>query len=113
MSLWRVRITMSSDPRSQELLTAALAKQRVWALLPPSEDSGETGEVIIELPRDESFGALLSDLHMISPRVFVSSVTEAQLPVRARSEQARDEGLAEPALIAVGRPAPLGYQSPV
>jgi hypothetical protein len=84
MSLWRVRIAMSADPRSQELLMAALANQRVWALLPPtegvsenvSENSDGTGEVIIELPRDESLGTILSDLHQISPQVFVSSVTE-------------------------------------
>ncbi len=76
MSLWRVRITMSADPQSQALLTAALAKQRVWALLPPPDDTDGTGEVIFELPRDESLGTLLSDLHMISPQVFVGCVTE-------------------------------------
>ena len=29
MSLWRIRIAMSDDPRSQELLTEALAGQRI------------------------------------------------------------------------------------
>jgi hypothetical protein len=74
MSLWRIRITMSDDPNSQALLTEALAEQRVWALLMSPRDTGIAGDVIIELPRDDGLGALLSDLHMISPQVFVSSV---------------------------------------
>jgi hypothetical protein len=74
MSLWRIRITMSDDPNSQALLTEALAEQRVWALLMSPRDTGITGDVIIELPRDDGLGALLSELHMISPQVFVSSV---------------------------------------
>lgn len=75
MSLWRVRLAMPTDPQSHALLTAALARQRVWAMPSPADDSDITDEVIIELPRDESLGRLLSDLHMISPQVFVSSVT--------------------------------------
>jgi hypothetical protein len=76
MSLWRIRITMPDDPHSQALLTAALADQRVWALVPPPGDTDTTGDVIIELPRDDRLGALLNDLHMISPHVFVSSVDQ-------------------------------------
>lgn len=76
MSLWRIRITMPDDPHSQALLTAALADQRVWALVPPPGDADTTGDVIIELPRDDRLGALLNDLHMISPHVFVSSVEQ-------------------------------------
>jgi hypothetical protein len=72
MSLWRIQITMSDDPYSQEMLTAALAEQRVWALLRSQRDTEVTGDVIIELPRDDGLGALLSKLHMISPQVFVS-----------------------------------------
>ena len=72
MSLWRIQITMSDDLYSQEMLTAALAEQRVWALLRSQRDTEMTGDVIIELPHDDGLGALLSKLHMISPQVFVS-----------------------------------------
>jgi hypothetical protein len=68
---------MPDDPHSQALLTAALADQRVWALVPPPGDTDTTGDVIIELPRDDRLGALLNDLHVISPHVFVSSVDQA------------------------------------
>ena len=74
MSLWRVRIAMSDDPASEALLTAALARQRISAHPPPARDSSEPGDVIIDLPRDDRLGALLNDLHQISPQVFVSSV---------------------------------------
>ena len=84
MSLWRVRITMSDDPHSQALLTAALAGQRVWALLMVPRDTEMTGDVIIELPQDEGLGALLSELHMISPQVFVSSADRPPSPAIAR-----------------------------
>jgi hypothetical protein len=76
MSLWRIQITMSDDPYSQEMLTAALAEQRVWALLRSQRDTDVTGDVIIELPRDDGLGALLSKLRMISPQVFVSSADQ-------------------------------------
>ena len=75
MSLWRVRVTMSDDPASQELLTAALARQAISAQPSAAHESNSLGDVIIELPRDDRLGALLSDLHQISPQVFVSSVS--------------------------------------
>ena len=84
MSLWRIRITMSDDPNSQALLAEALAQQRVWALLISPRDTEMTGDVIIELPRDDGLGALLSDLHMISPQVFVSSVDRPPSLTRTR-----------------------------
>src|SRR6266496_2902443 len=84
MSLWRVRITMSDDPHSQALLTAALAGQRVCSLLKDPGDTEMTGDVIIELPQDEGLGALLSELHMISPQVFVSSAVQPPSPAIAR-----------------------------
>jgi hypothetical protein len=65
---------MSDDPASRALLTAALARQCISAHPPPSHESTSPGDVIIELPRDDRLGALLSDLHLISPQVFVSSV---------------------------------------
>lgn len=112
MSLWRVRITMPADPASQEWLAAALAGQRVLAL--PSDDAGPAGEVIIDLPSDDSLGTLLSDLHTISPQVFISSVSEPpELPARPISEQAGDQGAREPTLVAVGRPASLQDQAAV
>ncbi len=83
MSLWRVRITMSDDPHSQALLTAALAGQRVWALLMVPRDTEMTGDVIIELPRDDGLGALLSELHKISPQVYVSSADQPPSPAGA------------------------------
>ena len=68
MSLWRIRITMSDDPHSQALLTAALASQRVWSLLTSPRGTGMTGDVIVELPPNDGLAALLSELHMISPQ---------------------------------------------
>jgi len=84
MSLWRVRIMMSDDPASQALLTAALARQRIAAHPPPSQDSSAPGDVIIDLPRDDRLGALLNDLHQISPQVFVSSVEARPIGQPAR-----------------------------
>lgn len=118
MSLWRVRITMPADPVSQEWLDAALAGQRVLALLPPSDDEDSAGEVIIDLPRDDSLGALLNDLHVISPSVYVSSVTDSsvsdssvtgspELPSGFIAQQADGEGAREPALVTAGGPASL------
>ena len=79
MSLWRVRITMSDDPASEALLTAALARQRICPHPPPAPESPSPGDVIIDLPRDDRLGALLNDLHQISPQVFVSSVEAPSL----------------------------------
>jgi hypothetical protein len=84
MSLWRIRITMSDDPHSRELLTAALAEQRVWALLLSPGETELTGDVIIELPREDALGALLSELHMISPQVFVGSADQRSSLATAR-----------------------------
>jgi hypothetical protein len=76
MSLWRIRLTVPDDPRSQALLSAALADQRDWSLVPSSHKTETSGDVIIELPHDDRLGALLNDLHRISPHVFVSSVNQ-------------------------------------
>ena len=73
MSLWRIRIAMSHDRRSQELLTEALAGQRVCSRLMSPHDTEMTVDVIIELTDVNGLGALLGELHMISPQVFVSS----------------------------------------
>jgi len=86
MSLWRIRLDVPDDPHSQALLSAALADQRVWTRVPSANDADSGGDVIIELPRDDRLGALLNDLHRISPHVFVSSVD--QPPITVGSELA-------------------------
>jgi hypothetical protein len=72
MSLWRIRIAMSDDPRSQELLTEALAGQRVYSRLMSPRDTQMTVDVVIEPADVDGLGTLLGELHMISPQVFVS-----------------------------------------
>ena len=72
MSLWRIRIAMSDDPRSQELLTEALAGQRVCSRLMSPRDTQMTVDVVIEPADVDGLGALLGELHRISPQVFVS-----------------------------------------
>ena len=84
MSLWRIRIIMPDDPHSHALLTAAIAEQRVWALLRSPHDTDMTGDVIIELPGGTDLTTLLSELHMISPQVFVSSADGSASLVAAR-----------------------------
>jgi hypothetical protein len=76
MSLWRIRIAMSDDPRSQDLLTEALAGQRVCSRLIHPRGANMTADVIIELTGLDGLDALLSELHMISPQVFVSSADQ-------------------------------------
>ena len=51
MSLWRIRIAMSDDPRSQELLTEALAGQRVCSRLMSPRDRQMTVDVVIRAGR--------------------------------------------------------------
>jgi hypothetical protein len=78
MSLWRLRITMSDDPHSQEVLTEALDGQRVRSrLTSPGADATMTADVVIEVPGVDGLGALLGELHMISPQVYVSSADRA------------------------------------
>ena len=76
MPLWRIRIAMSDDRRSQELLTAALVGQRVCSRLMSRHDNKMSVDVIIELTDADGLGTLLRDLHMISPQVFVSSAEQ-------------------------------------
>ncbi len=85
MSLWRIRLDVPDDPHSRALLNAALADQHVWTRVPSSPDTDadadSAGDVIVELPRDDRLGALLNELHRISPHVFVSSVDQPQATV--------------------------------
>ena len=76
MSLWRIRIAMSDDPRSQELLTEALAGQRVCSRLMSPRDTQMTVDVVIKPTDVDGLGALLGELHMISPQVFVSNADQ-------------------------------------
>ena len=85
MSLWRIRIAMSDDPRSQELLTEALAGQRVCSRLMSPRDTQLSVDVIVEPTDVDGLGALLGELHMISPQVFVSCADQpSPLPRRDR-----------------------------
>jgi hypothetical protein len=75
MAKWRIRIHLSDDAHSRTRLDEVLANQRVSAVqLTPraGTDTGVSGEVILELPRDDELGDMLTALHMISPQVFVS-----------------------------------------
>ena len=75
MAKWRIRIHLSDDAYSRARLDEVLAKQRVSAvrLTPrPGMDPGLSGDVVLELPRDDELGDMLAALHMISPQVFVS-----------------------------------------
>lgn len=73
MSLWRIRVAMPDDRQSQELLTEALAGQRVRSRLASPRIAGMSVDLIIELPGVDGLSALLGALHAISPQVFVSS----------------------------------------
>jgi hypothetical protein len=75
MAKWRIRIHMSDDAHSRARLDEVLANQRVSAvrLTPrPGTEPGLSGDVVLELPRDDELGEMLAALHMISPQVFVS-----------------------------------------
>jgi hypothetical protein len=75
MAKWRIRIRLADDEYSRARLDEVLANQRVSAirLTPrPGADTGLSGDVVLELPRDDELGDMLTALHMISPQVFVS-----------------------------------------
>ena len=80
MSLWKIRLTLSDDAHSRALLDQALAGQRVTqtSFTPRGAESGQlAGDVVLELPCDDDLGTMLSDLHQISPRVFVSQLPDS------------------------------------
>jgi hypothetical protein len=75
MAMWRIRINLADDARSREQLDHVLANQRVQAVrLTPRAGAPDelSGDVVLELPRDDALGEMLTALHMISPQVFVS-----------------------------------------
>jgi hypothetical protein len=79
MAMWRIRINLADDPRSRARLDEVLARQQVSAirLTPRAGAEAElSGDVVLELPRDDELGDMLTALHMISPQVFVSRASE-------------------------------------
>ncbi len=73
--MWRIRLTLSDDPRTHALFHEALSDQPVSVvrLIPGSAGTAEvTGEVMIALTEGEALGTLLGALHVISPQVFVT-----------------------------------------
>ncbi len=82
---WRIRLTLSDDPRSHALFHEALSDYPVSVvrLVPRSTGNAEiTGEVLIELAHDESLGTLLGALHFISPQVFATRADPPAPPAR-------------------------------
>jgi hypothetical protein len=80
MPLWRIRIAVPDDPGSRSALDDVLAAQPAARLreVPARNDrAGKTGEIVVELPQDDGLVSVLSELHRISPQVFVS---RADLP---------------------------------
>jgi hypothetical protein len=78
MAMWRIRINLSDDPTSRARLNEVLARQQVSAIrLTPraGTESQLSGDVVLELPRDDELGDMLTALHTISPQVFVSRAT--------------------------------------
>jgi hypothetical protein len=91
MAMWRIRIILADDPLSRERLSEVLASQRVEAvqLTPRPGTAAElSGDVVLELPRDEALGEMLTALHTISPQVFVSRAEDHDDEDDARREDA-------------------------
>jgi hypothetical protein len=82
MAMWRIRINLSDDPRSKARLTEVLARQQVSVvqLTPRAGTEAElSGDVVLELPRDDELGDMLAALHSISPQVFVSRASHYEV----------------------------------
>jgi hypothetical protein len=72
MSLWRIKIAVADDWRSQELLAQALAGKRVHSRQLSPRGPETAVDMIIELTDVNGLGTLLGDLHAISRQVLVS-----------------------------------------
>ena len=86
MAMWRIRINLADDPRSRARLNEVLASQQVSALrlTPRAGTEAElSGDVILELPRDDELGKMLTALHAISPQVFISRASHAGIEAGA------------------------------
>lgn len=80
MPLWRIRIAVPDDPGSRTALDEVLAAQPAARLREVPARNGrpaKSGEIVVELPQDDGLVSVLSELHRISPQVFVS---RADLP---------------------------------
>jgi hypothetical protein len=77
MSLWRIRVAMSDDRGSQELLAQALAGKRVCSRLMSPRGTEITVDMIIELTDVNGLRSMLGDLHAISRQVLVSSAEQS------------------------------------
>ena len=80
MAMWRIRLNLSDDPQSRARLDEVLARQQVSAirLTPRAGANAElSGDVVLELPRDDELGDMLTALHTISPQVFVSRASQS------------------------------------
>jgi len=92
MATWRIRINLADDAWSRARLNEVLARQQVTAvrLSPRGEtDADLAGELILELPHDDELGDMLTALHAISPRVYVSRAShdrDPSMPVLASSD---------------------------
>jgi len=92
MAMWRIRINVSDDPRSRARLNEVLSRQQVTAIrLTPraGADAELAGDVVLELPRDDELGDMLTALHTISPQVYVSRAShdhEPSMPALAGSD---------------------------
>jgi hypothetical protein len=86
MAMWRIRINLADDPRSRSRLNEVLASQQVSALkLTPriGTEAELAGDVILELPRDDELGEMLTALHAISPQVFISRASHDEVEAGA------------------------------
>lgn len=86
MAMWRIRINLADDPRSRARLDEVLARQQVNTIrLTPraGTDAELSGDVILELPRDDELGDMLTALHTISPQVFVSRASQNDIEAGA------------------------------
>jgi hypothetical protein len=86
MAMWRIRINLSDDPRSKARLNEVLSRQQVTAIrLTPRAgiDAELAGDVVLELPRDDELGEMLTALHTISPQVYVSRANRDHDPSMA------------------------------
>jgi hypothetical protein len=86
MAMWRIRINLADDPRSRARLNEVLAKQHVSAirLTPRAGTEAElSGDVVLDLPRDDELGDMLTALHTISPQVFVSRASHNDMDADA------------------------------
>jgi len=80
--MWRIRISLSDDPRSRARFTEALADRpvRLVNMTPRGNGTADlSGEAIVEYAHDDGLSDLLTALHDISPQVFVSLADPDQL----------------------------------